>query len=284
MKVFVGALATATILVAATAAQAQVRELVELPMRVGGAVIHTVSDFGGPGPYAAMPPAYDVPPPSYAYVAPGGYGAPAVLPPREIYAILREAGFSPLGMPQQRGLVYTVSALDQDGEDGRMVIDARSGRILRFMPAYRMGSRMDDETMSSYGPEGGLPPAPYIRREPHASGPAPKVASRTTSVPLPKRAPARAVAAPVTPVAPVETKPVAVVPPATPPDAAPVQQSAVTEPKVIEAKPVETTGTAPAKAPDAAAAAPTVPAAPVEAKPATPDKPADAPPAVQELE
>jgi hypothetical protein len=267
MKVFVGALAAAVV-VATGAAQAQVVQLVELPMRVSGALVRTVSDVGGA--YAAMPPEY-APPPRYGY-------APAVLPPREVYAILRDAGYSPLGMPQQRGLVYTVAALDQNGEDGRMVIDARSGRILRFMPAYRMGGRMDEETLSSYGPEAGLPPAPFMRREPNAPGVAAKLASRTTNVPLPKRPPARAVASPAKPVAPAETKPVAVVPPVTPPAAAPVQQSAVTEPKVIEAKPVETIATPPA------AEAPTVPAAPVEAKPAVPEKPAETPAPVQGLE
>jgi hypothetical protein len=276
MRLLLGTVATTVVLVATAAAQAQV---LELPLRVSGALVRTVSDFGGP--YAAMPQAYDGP----RYDAPRYGYAPAVLPPREIAAILREAGFSPLGAPQQRGLVYTVSAMDPNGEDGRMVIDARSGRILRFMPAYRLGSRMEEETLSSYGPEGGLPPAPYVRDEPRASGAAPKVASRTPSVPLPKRAPARAVAAPVTPVAPAETKPVAVAPPATPPAAAPVQQSAVAEPKAIEAKPVETTAAAatPAVTPPAEAA-PTVPAPAVEAKPAEAGKPADAPPVVQGLE
>jgi hypothetical protein len=277
MKVFMGMVAAAGMLVATTATQAQV---LELPLRVSGALIHAVSDFGGS--YAAMPRDYG-PPPRYGY-------APAVLPPQEIYAILREAGFSPLGIPQQRGLVYTVSAIDADGEDGRMVIDARSGRIIRFMPAYRMGGRMDEETLSSYGPEANLPPAPYVRREPHASGAAPKVASRTPAVPLPKSPPVRAVATPAKPVAATAAKPVAVAPPETAQTAAPVQQSAVTESKAAdkaaEVKAPETTGAASASPAAAAPAAtpPTVPAAPVEAKPAESSKPADTPPPVQGLE
>lgn len=274
MKVFMGVVAAAGMLVATTATQAQV---LELPLRVSGALIHAVSDFGGP--YAAMP-RDDGPLPRYGY-------APAVLPPQEIYAILREAGFSPLGMPQQRGFVYTVSAIDADGEDGRMVIDARSGRIIRFMPAYRMGSRMDQETLSSYGPEASLPSAPYVRREPRASGAASKLASRTPSVPLPKAPPVRAVAAPTKPVAETVAKPVAVAPPETAPATAPVQQSAVTETKAAEVKAPETTGAAaatPAAASTPAVTPPTVPAAPVEAKPAEPNKPADTPPPVQGLE
>ena len=38
-----------------------------------------------------------------------------------------------------RGFVYTIAVIDRGGEDGRLIIDARNGRIIRFMPAYRMG-------------------------------------------------------------------------------------------------------------------------------------------------
>ena len=62
-----------------------------------------------------------------------------LLPPQEVYAVLRDNGFSPLGVPHQRGLVYTIAVIDRNGEDGRLVIDARNGRIIRFMPAYRYG-------------------------------------------------------------------------------------------------------------------------------------------------
>lgn len=125
MKFFTGCVAAATLALAATTAQAQV------PAR--GAMI-AVSDFDGPyAPPEAAPP----PPPRYGY----GYGyeergpAPVLLPPTEVYAVLRENGFSPLGVPTLRGSVYTIAAIDRRGEDGRLVIDARDGRILRFMPA-----------------------------------------------------------------------------------------------------------------------------------------------------
>ena len=58
---------------------------------------------------------------------------------------MRENGFSPLGIPQQRGLFYTIAVIDRGGDDGRLVIDARNGRIVRFMPAYRMGDNFNDE-------------------------------------------------------------------------------------------------------------------------------------------
>jgi hypothetical protein len=245
MKVFMGLVATAGMLVSTAATQAQVL----LPLRISSALIETVSDFGGS--YAAIPP--EMPPPRYA---------PMVLPPQEIHAIARENGFSPLGAPQQRGLFYTVSVIDRAGDDGRLVIDARNGRIVRFMPAYRMGDRMGEETVTTYGPVGTLPPiADYRRGQPPAA--APRLASRTPSVPLPKASPPRAVAAPARPVA-VTPAPVA---------PAPVQQSAVVTPKPAE----------PAAVP-AATAAPTVAAAPVEARPAAPVQPTETMPPVQGLE
>jgi hypothetical protein len=248
MKLFLGSVAAAGVLIAATAAAAQV-----LPSyRIGGGAI--VSDVDGP--YAAMPPR-----PRYAQ---------PVLEPREIDAIARDSGFSPLGAPQQRGFVYTISAINLDGEDGRLVIDARDGRILRFMPAYRMGDRMNEEIVTTYGPVGPPPalpePRPDYRAAPRPPAPLPRMASRTPNVPLPKAAPPHAVATPPKPVAaaPVAAPPLATSPPLVPESA---QQSAAVQPKAAE-----TTG--------AVAAGPTVAQAPVEARasadaaPATEAKPA----------
>ncbi|WP_398467653.1 hypothetical protein [Tardiphaga sp.] len=297
MKFTVGCL-TAAGLMLATAVQAQVLP----PMR--GDV--RVSDFEEPGPYASMPPPrIHVPGPSYGgaprYVE--GY-APSVLPPHEIYAVIREAGFSPLGAPQQRGLVYTVAAVDRRGEDGRMVIDARTGRILRFMPAYQMGERMNEEVVARYGPQSALPELPQYRRPPFdpkaagtagstppAAAPAPKqkVANQTATVPLPKAPPVKAVATPAKPVAvekpPVIDKPIAEKPaePAAVPAPAPVQQSAVTETKPAEAVTPEAPAAAPTP-PAAAEAPPTVAPPVVEAKPDTPAPTGDKPAVVQGLE
>ncbi len=97
-----------------------------------------VSDFDGPydRPYGGAPPA---PPPGYNYGAYGAGPGPALLPPQEVYAVLRDNGFSPLGVPHQRGFVYTIAVIDRSGEDGRLVIDARNGRIIRFVPAWGQG-------------------------------------------------------------------------------------------------------------------------------------------------
>ncbi|MDB5615932.1 hypothetical protein [Tardiphaga sp.] len=268
MKLFIGWVATAGVLVT-TAAEAQVLT----PYRLDGPAMVPMSDVGGP--YAALPPGY----------GPSRYGPPryalSVLPPREIFAIAREMGFQPLGVPQQRGLVYTLSAINIDGEDGRLVVDARSGRIMRFMPAWRMRDRMGEETASIYGPTGPMPELPQYRRAPQSPSAAPRVASRT-AVPLPKKSPPRAVATPAKPVAP--SVPVAVTPPA--PAATPVEQQAVVAPKPDEVRVIPMTpAPPPAVAPETpAAAAPTVAAPPVEAKPETPAVAAPAAPPVQGVE
>lgn len=191
MKLFTGWALVAGLALSATAASAQVLG----PSRV--------SDFSGPyvegppyrgGPYYAPPP----PPPRYGYgvYGPGyapGYAPAALMPPHEVYTVIREAGFSPLGVPRQRGFIYTIAVIDRGGEDGRLVIDARSGRILRFVPAWQNGAPYEGAWNSSYGPPGPLPPNAGVRSSQRPPGPAPHVASR--SVPVPKPSPLAAKAA-----------------------------------------------------------------------------------------
>jgi hypothetical protein len=192
MKLFMGWAVSAGLVFVAAAANAQVLA----PTGIGPAT--RISDVGGP--YATMPP--EAPPP--------GYG-PRLLPPSEVHIIAREAGFAPLGIPQQRGLVYTISVINNAGDDGKLVIDARSGRIIRFIPAYRMGDNFNGDLDVAYGAVGPLPPPTNssYRRAPRPPLPIPHVASRS---------------APQLPKAP---------PHAARPEAAPAQQSAAT------AKPAE---------------------------------------------
>ncbi len=203
MKLLIGWAVSAGLVVVAAAANAQVLT----PTETGRPAMR-VSDVGGP--YAAMPPEAPLP----------GYG-PRLLPPMEVYAIVRESGFSPLGIPQQRGLVYTISVIDRGGDDGRLVIDARTGRIIRFMPAHRMGDNFNEDLNAAYGPVGPLPPPTNssTRRAPRPPLPIPHVASRSAT-PLPKAAPHAAR-----------------------PEAAPAQQSAATA-KPAEAQPSTTVGVA----------------------------------------
>lgn len=235
MKFFLGAVSAA--LIGAAAAQAE-------PLAPS---YRAVSDFDGPYTDQPLPPAPVPPPapygygpgraaapdPDYAYrpddryppprpYRPEGYGpdygyAPAFLPAHEVYAILRGHGFSPLGAPRQRGRVYVVAVLDRDGEDGKLVIDAVSGRIIRFVPASQWGS--DYERMRYVPPRGqidSLPPPTVIRADPRivppAPVPSPRMASRVALPPAPKLAA---------------------------PGVKPAAQTAALNPKPAEAKPVE---------------------------------------------
>jgi hypothetical protein len=225
MKFFTGCLTAVTLALAATAVQAQV------PANgIGSRAAVAVSDFDGP--YA---PSDAAPPPRYGQGQGYGYEergpAPVLLPSTEVYAVLRENGFSPLGIPRLRGSVYTIAVIDRRGEDGRLVIDARDGRILRFMPAadaYGMAPAYEQPTVAPYRPQSALPPPTMVRSgPPRPPAPIPHVASRT--VPLPKAAPPR-------------EAPVAVAKPADPTTQQvqapqPAQQAAAVQAKPAEAAP-----------------------------------------------
>jgi hypothetical protein len=219
MKLFTGWMMSAGLALVATAANAQA----PAPNQGGGSRYAVVSDFEGP--YERMPQV----PPRY------GYG-PSLLPATEVYTVLRENGFSPLGIPHQRGFVYTIAVIDRHGNDGQLVIDARDGRIIRFMPADRMGE-LNGDFRGSYGPNGPLPPVGPMRGEPRPPASVPHLASRAPTVPVPKPAPPRV----------IEAKPLAARP-----APEPAQQSAA-----VDAKPVDVPAQAAAPAP-----AGTTPAAP----------------------
>lgn len=265
MKFFTGCVAAATLVLAATAVQAQVLAQVPPNGIVSGAYI-AVSDFDGPyGPPEAVLPRQ----PRYGY----GYGyeergsVPALLPSTEVYAVLRDNGFLPLGIPHLRGSVYTIAVIDRRGDDGRLVIDARDGRILRFMPAadaYGMARAYEERAVAPHGPQGALPPPTMVRSgPPRPPAPIPHVARRT--VPLPKAAPPRG----ETPVA--AAKP-----------AAPTPQQATQQTPAPQAQPAQQTAAAQAKPAEATlqAAAPTV----GQVKPAATILPTQEMPAAQGLD
>ena len=236
MKLFTTWVVSAGLVLAATAADAQVLA----PRGTGSAGHAAVSDVDGP--YAAVPEGAPV----------RGYG-PTLLPGPEVYTVLRENGFSPLGAPQLRGVVYTIAVMDRRGDDGRLVIDARNGRIVRFMPGYRRGGNPNDDLSMTDGSVGSLPPVSQVRGVPRPPLSIPRVASRTPSVPMPKASPRTAEPAPL----------------AAQPAPEPVQRSAATQPKPADAQ---------AAVPAAAA-----PAA-VEAKPAPQIQPTQAMPKAQGLD
>ncbi len=185
--------------------------------------------------------------------------------PDQVAAMLHSTGFSLLGPINRRGWVYTVAVLNPRGDDGRVIIDARTGAIIRFLPAFAINGRTDQELSVLYGPPGPPPGSPLgqdMRRPARPPANVPKVASRTpSSVPLPRPQPA------VKSVAPAEQ---AVKP------APSAEQSASVQPKPADAAAPEATKPAEAKP---------LMDKPVTAKPAEIElKPTQAMPPVQTLE
>jgi hypothetical protein len=236
MKQFPGWPVAAGLIVAASAANAQM----PAPSEVGKAHYRATSEVQNPHPHAGAPPQAQ----ETRYV-------PSLLPPQEVYAVMRENGFSPLGIPQPRGYVYVISVVDRLGADGRLIIDARNGQIIRFTPTFRTGGYYGEDYRSPYaepgpygatdsddaaGPEssgavapgvspaGPLPPTTTVRGAPRPSGSIPRVASRT---PAPKPAELAAKPAP---------KPLA----ATKPAAMPIRQSEAVQPKPADTPAVPT--------------------------------------------
>ena len=216
MKLFTGWVLATGLVLATAGAHAQ--------------VVAPVSDVGSPvlgspglgGPYAAMP--LEAPRPGY------GYG-PTLLPSTEVYTVVREAGLSPLGIPHLRGFIYSIAVIDRSGNDGRLVIDARNGRILRLVSAHGVGDNFNDEPAVVYGAPGTPAPMTNLRAAPRPPRVIPHVANH--SVPVPKAKPLAARSAPQQ----AQQTPA---PPQTPP---PVQ-SAAAQPKPSEAPAAVTTGAA----------------------------------------
>jgi hypothetical protein len=228
-------------------------------------IMPAVAAIAASGAQAQVPAPYEIEPPGIAVSGPSGpYEAlpsgpvkgQRLLPATEVYTVLRENGFSPLGGPQQRGFVYTVAVIDPDGDDGRLLFDARDGRILRFMPAaWRRDNR--DDLPATYGPVG--PPPRIIEARGGPPRPPASIPQRYASrSPLPVPMPSR-----LGPHAVVPSKHLAARPK---PAAPPAQRSAAMRAKPAESKP--------------AVAAP----APVEAKPPVVIEPTQTMPAVQGLD
>jgi hypothetical protein len=252
MKLFTGWILPAALIAVAGAANAQMPG----PADVGSSPYVAASDVDGP--YAAVPPE-----------APAPRDGPMLLPPPEVYTVVRENGFSPLGIPRQRGLFYTIAVIDRRGDDGRLVIDARNGQIVRFIPAGRIGDNYsyNGGPRFSDGPPGPLPPVDNLRGVPRPPAPVPTMASRTPVVPMPKAAPPHA--GDVKPeLKPLAAKPSSDKSSSDKPAPEPAQQSAA-----VQAKPADTPTPPPAAVPI------------VQAKPAAPQiQPTQEMPKAQGLE
>jgi hypothetical protein len=139
------------------------------------------------------------------------------LPPYEIITMLRSTSFEPLGRPLRQGPHYLVRAIDPYGDEVRLTVDARNGRI-------RAVALVEDARYAPPPPYYGrrvMGPPPYFggpprivtvppdfydddpRLAPRAPAPAARTAART---PIPRARPADAPAA-VSETAPVPAEP-----------------------------------------------------------------------------
>ena len=100
------------------------------------------------------------PPPAYA-TGPYAHGFAGTMPPDQIAANVRAAGWQPLSRPVLRGPVYIMRALNRRNFELRVAIDARSGRIVS---ATRLAF---DQPRPAGGYATG--PAPAPRYEPYMS-------------------------------------------------------------------------------------------------------------------
>ena len=133
MKLFTGSLAAGLVLLAG-GAQAQVPG----PYRAASDVRHTVAPSPGIAGAAVRTRAALRHPGRGTDTAP----APACCRRRKSIPCCATTDSRRSASRRLRGFVYTIAVIDRGGEDGRLIIDARNGRIIRFMPAYRMGGQL----------------------------------------------------------------------------------------------------------------------------------------------
>src|SRR5499433_4492256 len=149
--------------------------------------------------------AQPVPPPYPGTVYPGDG---MILPPYEVAAIVRSTGLEPLGRPVRQGQAYAVRAVDEAGEEVRVIVDARLGRVVKVIPLmeprYVMpllrppfgrpprpvamvpdggieGPMLNAPGGMPFGPMGAAPREPAAQAGPPLPRPRPKVASTEAS-------------------------------------------------------------------------------------------------------
>jgi hypothetical protein len=137
--------------------------------------------------------------------------AQRILPAHEVVTSLQSAGFTPLTSPSLRGTNYVLRAIDDEGQEVRVVVDARRGEVISATPVPYGARQFDLSRPSVYdsGPPGQELGPPVYRATPRIlieEDPEPPVYRRS----------APAVPAPV--LIPPREREVVIGPPASPPD------------------------------------------------------------------
>jgi hypothetical protein len=161
----------------------------------------TAASAQGPGPYGSpYARMSDFDEPYYTPMAPRGPlsrgDGMALVPPHEVFEVMREAGFLPTGVPRLRGFTYVITAIDRRGGDGRLMVDARTGGIINFVPSDGYEEGMNGPPVGPNGPRGAAPlpppPMPAMANVPRPPAAIPRVASRAVPQPMPRPAAAAA--------------------------------------------------------------------------------------------
>jgi hypothetical protein len=115
---------------------------------LGGVSLASVASAQSPAANSSPPPALEAPatvpasppaPPPPSATAPRPATMPTTasnpgLPPQRVHAIVRAAGFDPVGPPTRRGNLYVQRALDPNAVAYRVVVDSLTGRTLSVRP------------------------------------------------------------------------------------------------------------------------------------------------------
>ena len=97
---------------------------------------------------------------------PAQNAAPGVLPPYEIVTIIRSTGLDPLGRPMRRGPHYVLYAVGDDDREVRVLVNARSGKIIKVTPVETASRLPPEAIVEPYGPPRYIPPGPPVIYEP----------------------------------------------------------------------------------------------------------------------
>jgi hypothetical protein len=124
--------------------------------------------------------------------------AAGVLPSYEILTIIRSTGFAPIGQPVRNGQTYVLRAVDPYDLEFRLVVDARTGRILsvgeaprRYAAPYRGAPPYDPSDAPVYGRIFGTPMIDdgFGPARPPASVPNVRPQAKAAAAPLPRPRP-----------------------------------------------------------------------------------------------
>lgn len=130
-------------------------------------------------------------PPPQPYYPGAARPGTAVLPPHEILAIMRSTGLEPLSRPLRFGPVYVLRAVNPSSREVKVIVDARSGRVLKVHPVLLQRYVLPP----SYGPSPG-----QTANVPDGYGANSRIAAKPPSVEGP---PVRGLAAGALPAVPV---------------------------------------------------------------------------------